>query len=83
MSFRGRALEDIRAIAEWYDRIDPDVTVRIKTDLQRSLQLLLDFPHAGVPVTKGIIRRIVTRRYHFKIASRFAASTLKSSASIA
>lgn len=61
-------MEDIRAIAEWYDRVDPNVTERIRIDLQRSFKLLLDFPQAGAAVTKRKFRRIVTRRYHFKIA---------------
>jgi plasmid stabilization system protein ParE len=68
MTFRGKALEDLRAIVEWYDHIDPGVTKKIRLDLQRSFQLLLDFPLAGTVVTKRRFRRIVTRRYHFKIA---------------
>jgi plasmid stabilization system protein ParE len=68
MTFRGKALEDIRAIVEWYDHIDPDLTEKIRIDLQRSFRLLLDFPHAGALVAKRRFRRIVTRRYHFKIA---------------
>jgi plasmid stabilization system protein ParE len=68
MTFRGEALEDIRAITEWYDGIDRDVTERIRIDLQRSFRLLLHFPQAGALVTKRKFRRIVTRRYHFKIA---------------
>ena len=68
MTFRDRALEDIRAITEWYDPIDPGVTEKIRIDLQRSFRLLLDFPHAGAVVANRRIRRIVTRRYHFKIA---------------
>ena len=68
MTFRAKALEDIRAIAQWYDHIDPDVMERITIDLQRSFRILLDFPHAGSIVAKRKFRRIVTRRYHFKIA---------------
>ena len=43
MSFRGEALEGIRVIAERYDAIDPDLTQRIRGDLQRSFRLLI-FP---------------------------------------
>lgn len=68
MTFRGKALEDIHTIVEWYDHLDPDVTEKIRIDLQRSFRLLLEFPHAGVVVAKRGFRRIVTRRYHFKIA---------------
>lgn len=68
MTFRGEALEDIRAIADWHDDIDRTVTDRIRIDLQRTFRLLLDFPQAGAVVTGRRYRRIVTRRYHFKIA---------------
>jgi plasmid stabilization system protein ParE len=50
MTFRGKALEDIRAITEWYDDIDPDLTEKVRIDLQCSFRLLLDFPHAGAVV---------------------------------
>jgi plasmid stabilization system protein ParE len=68
--FRPRAIADLRAIIRWYDDIAPRSTHRIVADIERSIELLKDFPHSGPATGQRDLRRIVTLRYHFKIAYR-------------
>jgi plasmid stabilization system protein ParE len=66
--FRKEALEDLEAIIAWYDEIAPDVTTRILADIFHSVDQLTRYPRSGVQVPDRPFRRIVTLRYHFKIA---------------
>jgi plasmid stabilization system protein ParE len=66
--FRKRAEADLGEIVEWYGTVAPDAIPRILDDIYRAIDLLIDFPRAGMPVPDTPFRRIVTRRYHFKIA---------------
>jgi plasmid stabilization system protein ParE len=64
------AIADLQAIIRWYDEIAPASTHRIVADIERSIERLKDFPHSGPATGQRDIRRIVTLRYHFKIAYR-------------
>lgn len=66
--FLDSARADIDAIISWFDEIAPDSVPRILADVDRSIQQLRAFPRSGAPVADSNNRRIVTRRYHFKIA---------------
>ena len=66
--FRRSALTDLEALASHYDAIDPDITVRIIADIERSLGRLADFPRSGEAVPETTLRRIVSRRYRFTIS---------------
>jgi len=70
--FRKRAEADLRAIVEWFENVAPDAVPRILDDIHRSIDLLADFPRAGMRVPETPFRRIVSRRYHFKIAYELA-----------
>jgi plasmid stabilization system protein ParE len=66
--FRREADADLRGIIEWYRQVAPGSVSPILSDIYRSIDLLIDFPRAGTKVANQPFRRIVTRKYHFKIA---------------
>ncbi len=66
--FRRKAEDDLRGIMEWYEGIAPESVGNILGDIYRSIDQLIDFPRSGTKVPKQRFRRLVTRRYHFKIA---------------
>lgn len=66
--FRAEALADLEAITTWYDAVAPDAVPRILAEIFRAIDQLARYPHSGMRVPKRSFRRIVTRRYHFKIA---------------
>lgn len=66
--FRRHAEADLRGIVTWYEQVAPGSLQRILDDIYRSIDILIDSPRLGMPVEGTRFRRIVTRRYHFKIA---------------
>jgi len=66
--FRREADADLRAIVEWYEGVAPDAVNAILADIYRSIDQLIDFPRSGPKVSGQRFRRIVTQKYHFKIA---------------
>lgn len=68
VSFRERAEADLRSIVEWYEGVAPEAVENILSDIYRSIDQLIDHPRSGIAVPGRRFRRIVTRRYHFKIA---------------
>jgi plasmid stabilization system protein ParE len=70
VQFRPQAIADLHAIIQWYDDIAPETTRRIITDIERAINRLKDLPHSGQATGHHELRRIVTLRYHFKIAYR-------------
>ena len=72
--FRKRAEADLRSIIDWYEGVAPESIPRILDDIYRSVDLLADFPRAGMRVPDTPFRRVVSRRYHFKIAYEIAAT---------
>lgn len=71
---RKSALADLEAIASYFDAIDPDITARIVTDIESSLERLKDFPMSGEAIHGTDLRRILSKRYRF-IVSYFVAPT--------
>ena len=74
--FRKRAEADLRSIIGWYEGIAPEATPRILDDIYRTIDLLADFPRAGMAIQETPFRRIVSRRYHFKIAYEIAGASV-------
>lgn len=66
--FRSEAEADLRSIIAYFEVHAPDSVARILSDIYRAIDLLIRFPRAGMQVPGRPFRRIVTRRYHFKIA---------------
>lgn len=66
--FLDSARADIDAIISWFDEKAPESVPRILADIDRSIRQLRTYPRSGAPVAGSKSRRIVTKRYHFKIA---------------
>jgi plasmid stabilization system protein ParE len=66
VKFRKQAESDLRAIIEWYDAVR--AVAPVLSDIYRSIDQLIDFPRSGPKVPGHRFRRLVTRKYHFKIA---------------
>ena len=66
--FRREAEHDLRQIIAWYDGVAPDSLPAITGDIWRAIDLARRFPAIGAPIEGRPLRRIVTRRYRFKIA---------------
>lgn len=66
--FREEARNDLAAIQAFHDSVDPDIFTKLLTDINRSLDQLQRFPLSGMQVAGREFRRIVTRKYHFRIA---------------
>ncbi len=66
--FRREAEHDLREIIAWYQSVAPDSLPTIAEDIWRAIDLVRRFPAIGITVEGRPLRRIVTRRYRFKIA---------------
>lgn len=66
--FRAEAAADLRSIIAYYEEVAPEALANILADIHRSIDQLTHFPRIGVPVQDRPFRRLVTRRYHFKVA---------------
>jgi plasmid stabilization system protein ParE len=66
--FRKEAEADLRSIIAYYEEVAPDSLGNILGDIYRSIDQLTHFPHLGMQVPDRAFRRIVTLKYHFKIA---------------
>jgi plasmid stabilization system protein ParE len=65
--FRKQAEADLRQIVEWYDSVAPHVTSAILAYIYRSIDQLVAYPRSGEAVPGHKFRRIVTRKYRYKI----------------
>ncbi len=66
--FRKEAEADLRSIIQYYEDIAPESVANILVDIYRSIDLLADYAHIGMQVPDRHYCRLVTIRYHFKIA---------------
>lgn len=66
--FRREAEHDLRAVLAHYQDVASEALPAITEDIFRAIDLLSDFPALGTKVAGREFRRIITRRYHFKIA---------------
>ena len=66
--FRQEAEADLRAIVEYYETVAPESLCNILADIRRSIDQLIRYPRSGMPVPSRTFRRIVTIKYHFKLA---------------
>lgn len=66
--FRQEALADLNAIRSYYLAFGNDTLDRILDDLERSLDLVRQYPMVGPAVPDRAFRRVVSLRYGFKIA---------------
>ena len=66
--FRQEAEADLRAIVVCYKEVAPEALGKSLADIHRSINRLIDHPRSGMRVERRAFRRIVTLKYHFKIA---------------
>jgi plasmid stabilization system protein ParE len=66
--FRKEAETDLGSIVSYYDEAAPESVSNILSDIYRSIDQLVHFPQSGMRVPDRQFRRIVTLKYHFKIA---------------
>lgn len=66
--FRAEAEADLRSIIAYYEEVAPDSVGNILSDIYRSIDQLTHFPQLGMAVPSRSFRRIVTLKYHFKVA---------------
>ena len=66
--FRRRAELDLQEIVAWIESVAPEAMPRILDDIYSSIDRLIDFPRSGARVPGINLRRLVTRKFHFKIA---------------
>lgn len=66
--FRAEAANDLRSIIAYYEEVAPEALANILSDIHRAIDQLTHFPRIGMPIPDRSFRRLVTLRYHFKIA---------------
>lgn len=66
--FRREAETDLTHIIEYYQSVAPESVAHILSDIYRSIDQLARYPRSGISVPGRAFRRIVTIKYHFKIA---------------
>lgn len=74
--FRRQAETDLREIVEWFENVAPESVANVLGDIYRTIDQLIDFPRSGTKVPGRSFRRIVTHRYHFKVAYEIEVSTI-------
>ena len=66
--FRKEAEADLRGIIAYYEDVAPESLANILSDIYRAVDQLVHFPNIGMQVEERNYRRIVTLKYHFKVA---------------
>ena len=66
--FRTEAEADLQSIVAYFEDVAPGALPNILSDIHRSIDQLARYPLSGMRVPDRSFRRIVTIRYHFKVA---------------
>ena len=66
--FRRQAEADLRSVMSYYEDVAPESLPKILADIYRSIDQLAHFPRIGMQVEGRGYRRLVTVKYHFKVA---------------
>lgn len=66
--FRAEAAADLRSIIAHYEDVAPHALPNILADIHRAIDWLTVFPRFGMAIPDRPYRRIVSRKYHFKVA---------------
>lgn len=67
LRFRREARDDLRNLIEWYESVAPESLPAILADIWRAIDLIREFSGIGAPIEGRLVRKLVTRRYRFKI----------------
>jgi len=66
--FREEATADLYSIIAYYEEVAPEALANILSDIYRSIDQLTRFSRIAMAVPDTTLRRLVTRKYHFKVA---------------
>jgi plasmid stabilization system protein ParE len=66
--FRAEAAADLRSIIAYYEETAPEALTNILSDIYRAIDQLTHFPRIGIEIPDRPFRRLVTLKYHFKVA---------------
>lgn len=67
----------MNSIVRYYEDIGPGLSVRIVADIRDRLERLRYFPKSGQRIEMAGIRRVLSRRYRFKIAYRVTGEAIE------
>ncbi len=73
---RKEALEDMNAIIDYFQDVAPEIQPKIIADIQRAFDIVQRYPKIGMMIDGYPLRRIVTRKYRFKIAYQAGTDTI-------
>lgn len=68
LQFREQAEDDLHAILDYYTQVAPGSVDAIQRDIFGAIELVRDYPRIAERIEGRQLRRIVTKRYKFKIA---------------
>ena len=68
IQFRRQAEADLRSVMTYYEDVAPESLPNIVADIYRAIDQLTHFPRIGMQVEGRDYRRLVTIKYHFKVA---------------
>ena len=74
--FRSGAAADLRSIIDYYEEVAPHALPNILSDIYRSIDQLTHFPRIGMAMPGREVRRVVTRKYHFKVPYKIENGTI-------
>jgi plasmid stabilization system protein ParE len=65
LRFAPRAVRDLEAIGDYIRSKNPVAAVKVRAAILATLQMLVQFPHAGRAQSTEGVRKIVARRYPY------------------
>ena len=68
IQFHRQAEADLRSVMTYYEDVAPESLPNIVADIYRAIDQLTHFPRIGMQVEGRDYRRLVTIKYHFKVA---------------
>ena len=70
LKYTQQAIADLASIANYHERLNPQVLPRIRSDIEAKIELIKAYPEAGRQQEDETVRRAVTRRYRYIIHYR-------------
>ncbi len=70
LKYTQQAIADLASIANYHERLNPQVLPRIRSDIEAKLELIKAYPESGHQQQDETVRKAVTRRYRYIIHYR-------------
>ena len=77
LAFSPRALASLRRTERYLRERNPTAADRVLAEIERACDLLRDQPWMGAPVAGTGLRRVVTRRYRYRVIYRAAGDVVE------